>query len=236
MVPKSTRPKRILSLRRILFIFLLLVLIFLLIFGAIHTIVVRSAASNILSLEETVEMGSFDCILVLGCGVRADGTPSLMLSDRLDTGISLYEMSCSDKLLMSGDHGSPDYDEVNTMKRIAVECGVPSENVFMDHAGFSTYESIYRAKAVFQAERILIVTQNYHLYRALYIAEKLGLDAWGVPAPGENYYGQSYRDFREALARIKDFFTVLFQPEPTYLGDVIPVFGDGNVTNDTVDY
>ena len=102
----------------------------------------------------------------------------------------------------------------------------------MDHAGFSTYESLYRARDVFQARRVIVVTQPYHLSRALYIADALGLEAWGVGADGENYPGQSYRDAREVLARVKDWVYCLTQPEPTYLGEVTPVSGDGNATND----
>lgn len=103
-----------------------------------------------------------------------------MLEDRLKQGIKLYELGASDRLLMSGDHGRKEYDEVNVMKKFAIDAGVPSEHIFMDHAGFSTYESLYRARDIFQADRIIIVTQKYHLYRAMYIAEKLGLEAYGV--------------------------------------------------------
>lgn len=102
----------------------------------------------------------------------------------------------------------------------------------MDHAGFSTYESIYRAKEIFQAKKIIIVSQEYHLYRALYIADKFGIEAYGVAAKGEEYQGQTYREFREILARNKDFLSVIFRPKPTYLGEAIPVSGNGDVTND----
>ena len=118
------------------------------------------------------------------------------------------------------------------MKTFAVDAGIASEHVFMDHAGFSTYESMYRAKEIFQAKKIIIVTQEYHLYRAIYIAESLGLEAYGVAADYRAYTGQTKRDLREILARVKDFGTSLFQPEPTYLGEAIPIWGDGNLTND----
>lgn len=173
-----------------------------------------------------------DCILVLGAGVREDGSPSLMLGDRLNTSISLYETGICDRVLMSGDHGREEYDEVNVMKGIAVEAGIPSEHVFMDHAGFSTYDSLYRAKHIFQVDQVIIVTQEYHLYRALYIAKSLGLEAIGVAAPGENYYGQTYREVREMAARTKDFAITLWKPEASIMGEAIPVSGDGNVTND----
>ena len=102
----------------------------------------------------------------------------------------------------------------------------------MDHAGFSTYESIYRAKDIFQAKKVVIVTQKYHLYRALYIANRLGLEAYGVGADPRQYVGATYREIREILARDKDFIKCIFKPEPTYLGDTIPVSGNGDITND----
>lgn len=192
--------------------------------------VVKSKAKQYILTKETVE-DDYDCILILGCGVRGN-SPSLMLADRLSKGLELYQNGASQKLLMSGDHGKDDYDEVNVMKDFAIENGVASKDIFMDHAGFSTYESMYRAKEVFEANKILIVTQEYHLYRAIYNARALGLDAYGVAADAVDYAGQTYRDFREILSRNKDFFYALLKPEPTYLGETIPVSGDGNATND----
>ena len=125
-----------------------------------------------------------------------------------------------------------DYDEVGAMKQYAIDNGVPSENVFMDHAGFSTYETVYRAKEIFEADKVIIITQEYHLYRALYIAEQLGLEAYGVSADLNRYAGQSMRDFREVLARCKDWAMCIIKPEPTYLGEAIPVSGNGDLTND----
>jgi len=197
---------------------------------ALSTHVVLESQSRIVSRETAATLEA-DCILVLGAGVN-NGRPSLMLADRLDCALALYENGAAGKLLMSGDHGREEYDEVNVMKQEAVAAGVPSEDVFMDHAGFSTYESLYRARDVFLARRVIVVTQPYHLSRALYIAQALGLEAWGVGAEGENYYGQSYRNAREVLARVKDYFQCILQPEPTWLGEEIPVWGDGNATND----
>ena len=148
---------------------------------ALSAFVKKNAAPYLLTAEEAAGSGA-DCILVLGCGVRPDGEPSLMLRDRLDMGLRLYDAGAAPKLLMSGDHGRTDYDEVGAMKRYAMDRNVPSSDVFQDHAGFSTYESMYRARDVFCAEKILIVSQSYHLYRAVYDARALGLDAWGVAA------------------------------------------------------
>ena len=124
-------------------------------------IVVSSAKDRIITADEAAELENTDCVLVLGAGVR-DGSPTPMLRDRLITGISLYKSGAAPKIIMSGDHGREDYDEVNVMKSYAVENGVPDSDVFMDHAGFSTYDSVYRAKAVFEADSIIIVTQKYH--------------------------------------------------------------------------
>lgn len=188
--------------------------------------------ARLLTAQEAAELDDVDCIIVLGCLVRSDGSPSSMLEDRLNRGIELYRLGAAPKLLMSGDHGRADYNEVETMKQWAIDAKVPSSDVFMDHAGFSTYDSMYRAGAVFEADKVIIVSQEYHLYRALYIAKRLGLDAYGVAADGENYAGQTYRELREMLARVKDFAVAAVKPKPTYLGEVIPVSGNGDATND----
>ena len=192
----------------------------------------RGTEDRILTEEAAAELEDIDCILVLGCLVHDSGRPSDMLRDRLRRGVALYELGAAPKLLMSGDHGREDYNEVGAMKDYATDAGIPSSDVFMDHAGFSTYESLYRARDVFAADRILIVTQEYHLYRALHIAEALGIEAWGVPADNHTYWGQTYREIREVLARAKDFWQAAFQPKPTFLGDVIPISGNGDLTND----
>ena len=174
---------------------------------------------------------TYDCILVLGCGVKDDGTPSDMLMDRILTGVELYEQGVAPVIIMSGDHGKENYDEVNTMKNYAIKLGVPAEKIFLDHAGFSTYESMYRAKAIFGVKSAAIVTQEYHLYRAMHDAKTFGIDTTGVPADKHKYYGQTARDIREIIARNKDFLFCLFKPKPTYLGKSISLSSDGNVTN-----
>ena len=194
--------------------------------------VVNTTASRILTSDQAAYLDNVDCILVLGCGVRDDGSPSDMLHDRLKRGVALQQDGAAPKLLMTGDHGRVGYDEVDAMKSFAVEAGVASEDVFMDHAGFSTYESIFRARDVFAADKIIIVTQEYHLYRALHVANALGLEAYGVAADYHTYVGQANREVREILARNKDFATSILKPNPIYLGEVIPVSGDGNLTND----
>ena len=211
---------------------LLIICMFLVFFlFLINFFVKATTKKQILTESETSKLEDIDCILVLGAGIWGD-RPSSMLEDRLLQAISLYENNVSDKIIMSGDHGRKEYDEVNIMKDFAIEKGVSSDNIFMDHAGFSSYESIYRVKEIFQAKKIVIVTQKYHLYRSLYIANQLGIEAYGVGADPRQYVGATYREIREVLARNKDFIKCIFKPKPTYLGNTIPVSGSGDVTND----
>lgn len=210
---------------------IIIIAIILIVVLGINFYVRLSTKNQIIAKEKYSELTDVDCIIVLGAAIWGD-KPSSMLEDRLLEGINLYKSGVSDKILMSGDHGKEEYDEVNIMKEYAIQNGIPSENIFMDHAGFSTYESIYRAKEIFGAKKVVIVTQKYHLYRAIYIANQLGLEAYGVGSDPRQYVGATYRELREILARDKDFVKCIFKPEPTYLGEAIPISGDGNVTND----
>lgn len=184
----------------------------------INAYVKNVTKERILTPESAAVLRDTDCVLVLGCLVKPDGTPSDMLKDRLTRGISLYNAGASPVLLMSGDNSREEYNEVGVMKQYAIDAGVPASDIFMDHAGFSTYESIYRAKEIFGADKIIIVTQKYHLYRALYVAKRLGVEAYGVASDYHIYRGQRMRDMREILARCKDFFTTVIKPKPTFLG------------------
>ncbi len=168
-------------------------------------------------------------ILVLGAGVWANSKLSPMLQDRVDQGIALYESGKGAKLLMSGDHSSPYYDEVSTMKRYAVDKGVASSDVFLDHSGFSTYESLLRARDIFGARKMIIVTQRYHLYRAVFIARALGIEAYGVPSDARAYNGEVKRQIREFFARAKDFVQV-WLPAPEF-NEQVDLTGDGDETN-----
>ena len=216
--------------KKILKYVLIIIIISIIIVLTINFYVKLSTKKQILKIEEA-NIKDIDCILVLGAGVWGEN-PSPMLEDRLLRAIELYKNGVSSKIIMSGDHGREDYDEVNIMKNFAIEKGVPSEDIFMDHAGFSSYESIYRAKEIFDCKKIIVVTQNYHLYRALYIANQLGVEAYGVGSDQRQYVGAAYRELREILARDKDFIKCIFKPKPTFLGDTIPVSGNGDMTND----
>lgn len=172
-----------------------------------------------------------DAIIVLGASVYPDGTPSGILQDRLDDGIALYFAGAAPKIIMSGDNGTESYNECWAMKQYAISQGVPSEDVFCDHAGFSTYETMYRARHVFGADRVVIATQTYHLYRAIYDAQGVGMEAIGVPSDYGEYVNQSWYDIREVFARTKDFFQVLFSVPSTFVGDPISLDQSGDVTD-----
>ena len=219
------------KLKKFIKTFISIIIISIIIILTINFYVILSTKNQIINKENITDLKDIDCILILGAGVW-NNEPSPMLEDRLLKGIELYENNISPKIIMSGDHREENYDEVNTMKRYAIKKEIPSENIFMDHAGLSTYDSIYRAKEIFQAKKIIIVTQEYHLYRALYIANSLDLEAYGVSTDKKIYNNQIKKEIRELLARNKDFVKSILKPEPTYLGKSIPVNGNGDITND----
>lgn len=200
----------------------------------INAYIYEYSSRYILTTEEAKNY-KVDCVLVLGAGVR-DGQPTHILQERIFRGVEVYKTGCTNRILMSGDHGRKDYDEVNAMKGFAVDrAGAVAADILMDHAGFSTYESMYRAKEIFEVESLIIITQEFHIYRSIYNARQLGLEAYGVCADG--YYNFSiikelYNDSREFLARVKDFFWCMIKPEPTYLGEVIPISSPGEATDD----
>jgi SanA protein len=174
--------------------------------------------------------------IVLGALVFKNGSLSNIVSDRVDTAIDLYRLGKVDKILLTGDHGKTSYDEVNSMRRYALKKGIPPKDIFMDHAGFSTYESMYRGRDVFQVKSAIIVTQKFHLARSVYTANALGIDAVGVYADRHVYIKALLNEARESLARTKAFIEVnIARPKPTYLGEIIPITGDGRLTNDESD-
>jgi vancomycin permeability regulator SanA len=217
--------------KKIIKFIILITITIIIIISLINLYIILTTKIKIKTLKELKE-NEIDCIIVLGAGIR-DKNPSPMLEDRLLVSIDLYKENVSNKIIVSGDHGRVNYDEVNVMKKYLIDKNIKSEDIFMDHAGFSTYDSIYRAKEIFKTKKVIIVTQKYHLYRALYIADKLGLEAYGVDASIREYRFQTKRDIREIIARGKDFIKCIFKPKPKYLGEAIPVInGNGNETND----
>lgn len=195
---------------------------------------VMKSSQKYIHKEENITIENekkYDAILVLGSGVRGN-SPTPILKERLETGISLYKNGIAPKIIMSGDHGKKYYDEVNIMKDYAIKQDIPSEDIFMDHAGFSTYESMYRAGYIFNVKRMVVVSQEYHLYRAIYIAKRLNIDVIGANATKSIMSGHSARLTREIFAQNKDFFKVILKPKPTFLGEKISLEGSGDVTND----
>jgi vancomycin permeability regulator SanA len=198
-----------------------------LVVGVTNLIVILSVKDRIVTAKEAASIaadkGKFPCAEVLGAAVRS-GSPSPILAERIDRGMELVKNGATDLLLFSGDNGTNEYNEVAAMKSYAIENGaaydVGEDNIYLDYAGFSTYDSMYRLRDVFDTDRAIIVTQKYHLARALYIANRLGIEAYGVAAaPRES--GQFFRDVREIFARVKDFFYVLTNQQPKYLGDTV---------------
>lgn len=198
---------------------------------ATNLLVIRRAASRAVSSPGDAPPAT--AAIVLGARVYPDGRPSPMLADRLDTAVDLYRAGKVRKVLLSGDHGTESYDEVNAMGRYVISRGVPAADVFMDHAGFSTYDTMYRARAVFRVTDALVVTQRFHLGRAVYTADRLGIDAVGVPADRRPYLRTRWNTVREWAARTKAVIQAeLLHSQPRFLGKALPITADGRVTQD----
>ncbi len=170
--------------------------------------------------------------IVFGAKVWATG-PSHILEDRLDAGIALYKSGKVRKLLLSGDHGQREYDEVNAMRDYVLARGVKPADVFLDHAGFRTYDTLYRARDVFGVKSAVLVTNRFHLPRSIYVARRLGLDVVGLSSDARAYRTWLYNNCREFLARTLAWVEVnVTCPSPKYLGPAIDIEGDGRVTHD----
>lgn len=197
------------------------------------TIVQKKGEKNITTIDKLSE--NADAIIVLGAGVKEDGTPSDILADRLKTAIEVYNSGVCKKFILSGDHGRKSYNEVKAMKEYIINnCEVDEKDIFLDHAGFSTYDSMYRARDIFEVKKAIVITNEYHLPRALYIADKMGIEAKGISSDIRNYLFISSYKSREKLAQLKDFvYANILKPEPEFLGEAIPVStSDGRETND----
>ena len=183
-------------------------------------------------LPEISDLPEIEVVLVLGARVYREGGLSDVLKDRMLTALKLYEKGKVKKFLLSGDHGREEYDEVNAMNDFLLEKGVSAKDIFLDHAGFDTYDSIYRAKEIFEIDSMVIVTQAFHLPRALYVARALGIEAYGFAADRQVYVSARYNELREILARTKSFFDVMLKAKPMYLGEKIPISGDSAKSKD----
>ena len=192
-----------------------------LVIGGINFYMIGSTNDQVITNTEAAALSDVDYILVLGASVHA-GTPSTMLKDRLDTAITIYQGNSDDRFLMSGDSSDQYYDEVGTMKSYCMEQGVPEEAIDLDPAGLSTYESVENVIKESNAGKVIIVTQRYHMYRALFLANHLGVDAYGVCATESHYTGQTDREIREIFARCKDFVLSIFgEKSKTLIGNLI---------------
>ncbi len=197
--------------------------------GAVNVWVEARGASRI---RACADVSPADAVIVPGARVYADGSVSPMLADRLDAALALYRAGRAPRILVSGDHGTTAYDEVNAMRRYLEAEGVPAAHIFMDHAGFTTYDTLYRARDVFGVRRAVVVTQRFHLTRSLFVADALGVDVEGVVADRRPYTVASLvrSNVREVGARVKAAVETFASPRPRYLGPRIPIGGDGRVT------
>lgn len=198
-----------------IFKYILIVLIVIILVPVIINFYVILSTKNRIVSGDSELLTDIDYIVILGAGIRR-GKPSPMLEDRLKTGISLYNNDISNKILITGDHMNDDYDEVTVMKNYLLEQGIPEEDIITDNYGISTYDSIYRVKNVYKSNKVVIVSQRYHLYRALFLSDNLDLESYGVEADLRYYYGQWYREIREILARNKDFIKGIIKPKAVY--------------------
>ncbi len=171
-------------------------------------------------------------VLILGSRVYENGNMSAILKDRVDTGLLVYQKGKASKILISGDHGRTTYDEVNTIKDYLLAHGVPAEDIFLDHAGFDTYDSLYRAKAIFKVKSLIIITQQFHLPRALYLGHALGLEVYGFASDLQLYQSDLYNNLREIPARTKAFLDINLNSSPKFLGPTIPIDGDSKLSWD----
>ena len=227
---KASAPRKKSLVKRIVKVCMAVIVTGALVFTCLNVYVTTSTNDSVVTVNSVPSDAKADCILILGASVRANRKPSPMLLKRLERGLELYRKKAAPKVLVSGDNATVAYNEVKVMREWLQAKGVPPQDIFEDHAGFSTYESMYRARDVFKVKRMIIVTQRYHLARAIYTGDALGLKVWGVAANGNNYSGQLKRDMREWVARVKDLGKSIYKPEPRFLGPALPISGDGRAT------
>ena len=199
--------------------------------GIWANIAVRRASRGLI-FSRAEDTPARDVAIVLGARAWKSG-PSSILRDRLDVGVALYKQGKVRKLVLSGDHGRREYDEVNVMRRYVLERGVPPQDVFLDHAGFRTYDTLVRARKVFGIQSAVLVTNSFHQPRSIYTAKACGIDAVGLTSDIRVYRTWLYNDCREFLARTLAWLDVnVIRPNPRFLGPAIDIRGDGRVTWD----
>jgi SanA protein len=195
-------------------------------FVALNVYVYMQGAPYIISALDLVPHSQ--AAIILGAAVTQKGIPSSVLEDRVITAINLYKEGKVDKILMSGGNATVANNEVDPVRKMLIAQGIPKDDIFLDHAGFDTYSTMYRAKAIFKISSAIVVTQDFHLPRALYTARSLGIRAYGLRADRGQYSIRNY--MRELLSRPNAFLDVLIHRTPKYLGPAVPISGDGNAT------
>lgn len=212
---EGSKRKGSFALRVILIVVLSLFAVIFLGSFAIYEYIINTTKGDVHTIAQIEESGErYDAIVVLGASVYADGTPSDILADRLEVAVDLYLSGAGETIIVSGDNRSDNYNESDAMKDYCVSLGVPAEKISVDHAGYDTYASMYRAHFVYGADSAIVVTQAYHLYRALFIANGLGMRSIGVAADKGSYDNQFMYSVREVFAKDKDFFKTLLAVEP----------------------
>ena len=190
-----------------------------------------SGAAGAATIDKPADAPHAQAAIVLGAQVKPDGTPSRMLADRLRVAAELYKRGKVDKVLVSGDHGRVGYDEVNPMKDALLAAGVPESDIFTDHAGFDTWDTMVRAKKVFQVDSALVVTQDFHLPRAVFLARRAGARrAWRLVRAAGLRPRAARSDVREVVARVKGLAEGIVRRQPRFLGPAIPITGDGRAS------
>jgi len=206
-------------------LFLLGIIIFLALIVIITSYSVVRIGSNKYIYDNLADLPHTQVALIPGAAILQNGDLSPVFKDRVDMAIMIYQRGIVQKILVSGDNSSTDHNEVNPARNYLLAQGVPPEDIFLDHAGFDTYSSMYRAQDIFQVESMIIVSQAFHVPRAVYIARHLGMDAYGMVADRGHYL--FYNDVRETFADVKALTNLLFNRQPKYLGKVIPITGNG---------
>ena len=211
------------KLKKILSFFLVCLLLLVIAIWGLHIYIIHSTNSRI--YERVAEVPTFHTVIILGASVHSDGKLSPILQDRVDTGLYLYRSGKAKRFLLSGDNRSSDYDEVNAMRNYLLERDVPDEHIFMDPAGIDTYDSMYRSRAVFKVYDAIVVTQEFHLPRTMFIASNLGLNYYGYPAISRMYQTESSLRRREKLANFKAVYEILSQQVPAHMEESTPITG-----------
>lgn len=221
MGENTIKIRKIFSKTKVLKLIFVFLLIFIFQFICVDFLVINKANKYIVDKNSVPRV---ECIIIPGAYVYPDGRLSDILKDRVDTALEIHKENSNLKILVTGDHGNLQYDEVNNMRKYLEKKGIESSSIFLDHAGFSTYESIYRAKHIFKVNSAVIVTQDYHLKRSVYLAREMGIECYGVKADKHIYVDIVKYKLRESLAIYKDFIAVnILKPNPKFLGKEIPI-------------